>query len=176
MISSQSSGGTPQKPEDEYIEAVRREIRGLGAYFAKQITRYRIARILVIISAAMVPVLASVSAAPRWVLGAFGALAVATEGIQQLYQFQRSALNAMSTANALERVLNAYMTGTGRYAGPVDQAFPLLVEDVEKIRQAADKAFLETWQAAAQPSSQRSTHQATTPNWSSIERAPHDGS
>ena len=177
MTSSQDSGGagTVRAPADQYTDAVREEIKQLGTYFARQITRYRVARILVILSAALVPVLAAASAVPRWVLGTFGALAVATEGIQQLYQFHRSALNAMSTGNALERVLNTYMTGIGRYAGPVGQVFPLLVEDIEKIRDAADKAFLETWQAAAVLSSQKSPHQATTPALPSIEHSQRDG-
>ena len=176
MTSSEapSSSSAARSPADQYTDGVREEIRQLGAYFAKQINRYRAARVLVILSAALVPVLAAVSAVPRWVLGIFGALAVAAEGIQQLYQFHRSALNAMSTANALERVLNAYMTGTGRYAGSVNQVFPLLVEDVEKLRGAADKAFLETWQVAAILSSQKSLHQATASEPPSVD-SPRDG-
>lgn len=69
--------------------------------------------------------------------GGFGGLAVVTEGIQGLYQFHASALNAMRTANALERVLNRYMTAVTPYDGPLARAFPVFVEDVEAIRETA---------------------------------------
>lgn len=84
---------------------MRKEIRGLRTHFARQITRYRIARSIVIVSAALVPVLATAAEVPRWVLGGFGALAAVIEGMQGLFQYRASALNAMRTANALERVL-----------------------------------------------------------------------
>jgi hypothetical protein len=167
VTSSQPSGDTAadRTLAVEYTEGVRGEIRQLGAYFAKKITWYRIARIAVIVSAALVPVLAAVTVVPRWVLGIFGALAVATEGIQQLYQFQKSALHAMSTANSLERVLNKYITAVGRYKGSADQAFPLFVEDIETIRSGADKEFLQTWQASAPSSTaQTSLRQITPPD------------
>ena len=127
---------------------MRKEIRGLRTYFARQITRYRIARSIVIVSAALVPVLATAAEVPRWVLGGFGALAAVIEGMQGLFQYRASALNAMRTANALERVLNKYMTAVTPYEGPVIESFPVLVRDIEKIRKDADAAFLHTWQAA----------------------------
>jgi hypothetical protein len=135
-------------PHDQYTDAVRNEIRRLQAYFARQITRYRIARTVIIISAALVPVLATATQVPRWVLAAFGALAAVTEGIRELYQLRTSALNAMRTANALERVLNKYMTAVAPYDGTISQSFPIFVRDVEAIRADTDKAFLQTWQAA----------------------------
>jgi len=135
-------------PQDQYTDAVRNEIQGLRAYFARQITRYRVARTVVIVSAALVPVLATATLVPRWVLAAFGALAAVTEGIQALYQYRTSALNAMGTANALERVLNKYMTAVAPYDGPVSQSFPVFVKDIEAIRAGTDKAFLQTWEMA----------------------------
>ena len=138
----------PPAPADQYTQAVRNEIRALQGYFSRQITRYRIFRSVVIISAALVPVLATAASVPRWVLAAFGALAAATEGLQGLFQFRASALNAMRTANALERVLNKYMTAAAPYEGPVNQSFPVFVEEIERIRNDADEAFLHTWQAA----------------------------
>jgi hypothetical protein len=120
----------------------------LRAYFARQITRYRVARSVVIVSAALVPVLATATTVPRWVLAVFGALAAVTEGIQEVYQYRASALNAMRTANALERVLNKYMTAVTPYEGSGSQSFSVFVRDIEAIRNDADKAFLQTWQAA----------------------------
>lgn len=142
-----STAGAPA-PDAQYTGAVRNEIRTLQGYFSRQITRYRIFRSIVIISAALVPVLATAAPVPRWVLAAFGALAAATEGMQGLFQFRASALNAMRTANALERVLNKYMTSVAPYQGPVNESFPVFVQEIERIRNDADEAFLHTWQAA----------------------------
>jgi hypothetical protein len=114
---------------------------------------YRAGRGVVIVTAALIPVLATVTTVPRWVLGLFGAIAVIAEGLQGLFQFQRAALNAMKTSNDLERTLNRYMTAIDPYQGPPNVAFPLFVRDAETIREAADDAFLKIWQAtvSAQP-------------------------
>ncbi len=121
MTSDQPMSGTTTSstPDVEYREAVRREISQHRVYCTQQITRYRITRVIVIISAASVPVLAAATVVPRWILAIFGAIAVGAEGIQGLYQFHKSALNAMSTANAMERVMNKYMTAVAPYDGPV---------------------------------------------------------
>lgn len=141
------NGSRPARtPEDEYIEGIRAEIRADTAYFNKQLTRYRLARVIVIVAAATIPVLAAVPVVPRWVLGLLGAIAATAEGIQGLFQYRRSALNAMKKRNELERVLNKYMTAIGSYHEP-STAFQHLVEDIEVIRKAADDAFLQTWQA-----------------------------
>jgi hypothetical protein len=147
-VTSSESTGEPvaRTPDTEYTQAVRAEIHRLGSYFGKQMTRYRVARAIVIVSAALVPVLAVVSQVPRWALGVLGAVAVVTEGIQELYQFRTAALTAMRTANALERALNKYMTAVTPYEGAAEKAFPVLVQDIEAIRETADEAFLQTWQ------------------------------
>ncbi len=147
MTSSESSG-EPVAPalDAEYTKVVHAEIRRHWTYFGKQMTRYRIARAIVIVSAALVPVLAVVEQVPRWALGVLGAVAVVTEGIQGLYQFRTAALTAMRTGNALERVLNKYMTAVTPYEGAAEKAFPVFVKDIEAIREMADEAFLQTWQ------------------------------
>lgn len=147
-----SSSSQPDRtPQDEYIEGIRREKEQYRVYFSRQIIRYRAARIVVIVTAALVPVLATVTTVPRWVLGLLGAIAAVTESVQGLFQFRRSALNAMKTCNELERVLNRYMTAIDPYQGPPDTTFPLLVEHIEAIRKTADEAFLQTWQATTSP-------------------------
>ena len=146
-----SSGNQPAgTPEDQYIERVRAEIRADTAYFNKQMTRYRLGHSTAIIAAALVSVLATATVVPRLVLGLLGAIAAVAEGIQGLFQYRRSALNAMKKCNELERVLNKYMTAIGRYGEP-DTAFRHLAEDIEEIRKAADDAFLQTWQATTSP-------------------------
>lgn len=127
------------------MKLVLGEIKELGDYSAKQLRRHRTTRAVVIVSGALVPVLATVSAVPRVVLGLFGALAVVTEGVGQLFQYLASALNAMKTANALEREVNLFSVAAGRYAITRPQAFKLFAETVEDIRGSADQAFLDTW-------------------------------
>lgn len=142
-----SSGSQPARtPEEQFIEGVRGEIKQHRAYFNKQMRLYRYGRVAVIVTAAGVPVLATVTAVPRWVLGLLGAIAVAIESVQGLYQFHRSALNAMKASNDLERVLNRYMTAIGPYQGPPSVAFSVFATEIESIRAATDDAFLRVWQ------------------------------
>jgi Protein of unknown function (DUF4231) len=147
-------------PEDQYIALVRAEIRADTAYFSRQIRRYRLVRVVAILAAASVPVLATISTVPRWVLGLFGAIAAITEGIQGLFQFRRSALNAMKKCNELERVLNQYLTAIGPYRESAT-AFATFASHVEMIRKAADEAFLQTWQVTT-PSLPSTEDQAAT--------------
>lgn len=139
---------TQRSPADDYTDKVRGEIRVLRGYFARQLTWYRTLRTVVIVSAGAVPVLAAISSVPRWTLGLLGALAVMAEGFQQLYQFRLSALNAVKTANELERELNLYLLAAPPYATIASDAFPRFAAKVEEIRREADRAILETWQRA----------------------------
>jgi hypothetical protein len=69
-VTSSESTGEPvaPAPDAEYTKVVRAEILRHWMYFGKQMTRYRIARAIVIVSAALVPVLAVVEQVPRWAL------------------------------------------------------------------------------------------------------------
>ena len=145
--SQQPSEASEVPPRDQYVGGIKNEIVQLRAYFKRQITIYRVAQSTVILSAASVTVLAATAAVPRWILALFGALAAVIEGIQGLYQFRGSALNAMKGANSLERSLNKYMTAVEPYEGSTAQAFPELVGQVEAIRESTDSAFLQTWSA-----------------------------
>jgi hypothetical protein len=127
------------------VKLVLADIRQQGDYSASQLRRHRFVRAVVILSGAAVPVLASVSAVPRYVLGLVGAIAVVAEGFGQLFQFLQSAITAMSTANALEREVNLLSVAAGPYAGPRDQAFARFAVTVEEIRKAGDQAFREVW-------------------------------
>jgi hypothetical protein len=132
--------------EEHYRLLVQNEISVLRAYYSRQHRRYRTTRLVVLVSAAAVPVLAAASAVPRWVLGLLGALATVAEGVQQVFQFRLSSLNALKTANELERELNLYVMGVKEYAGARDVADSRFVERIEEIRRGADRATFETWQ------------------------------
>jgi hypothetical protein len=137
---------------EDYEQRVRDEIKKLGAYSSRQQVRYRWARVVVIISAGSVPVLAAVPGAPKWLLGLVGAVAAAVAAIEQVFQLRRTSLNAMKTANELERELNRYLAGVREYAADpsepnaqhaVDSHF---IERVEDIRESADHALVDIWQ------------------------------
>jgi hypothetical protein len=129
--------------ELQYVERVRAEIR--LHYLNKQLRRYRIARLVVIVSAALVPVLAAATVVPRVALGALGAIAAVTEAIHQTFQFQRTGIEAMRTANALERELNRFMMSVGPYG--TGDAIVSFVTQIESIREDADRAFYNTWRS-----------------------------
>lgn len=148
-----SQAGQPAsrvRPEDEraYLVLVREEIKALDDYCRTQLLHHRIARTVVITAGAAVPVLASWGAVPRTVIGLFGAVAAAAEGVAQLFQFQSHALNTLKTRNALERELNRFLMAVGRHA---ERRFSVFVERVEEIREAADQASLDAWQKSTTP-------------------------
>jgi hypothetical protein len=137
--------------EDQFTEKVRHEIRHRSAYYGRQLRRYRITRLVVIGSTALVPVLAAATAVPRWLLGLFGAVAFVAEAIQHLFQFKVSSLHAMKMANELERELNQYLMGIGRYVGDPTAADSLFFARIEAIRAEADKTMHEIWRQESGP-------------------------
>jgi hypothetical protein len=168
---TEGSSHTALSPEAQYIERVRAEIKADTAYFSRQLTRYRIGRVITIVAVTAVPVLATATQVPRLVLGLLGAIAAVTEGTQELFQFKRSALNAMRKANELERILNKYLTALGRYRDP-HTAFQHFAEDIEGIRKTADDAFLQTWQATPSSPHPESAPREAIPHGSN-ELDPH---
>jgi Protein of unknown function (DUF4231) len=137
--------------EDQFTEKVRAEIRTLSAYYGRQLRRYRITRLVVIGSAALVPVLAAAPTVPRWTLGLFGAVAFVAEAIQHLFQFKVSSLHALKIRNELERELNQYLMGIGRYVVDPTVGDSQFFERIEAIRAEADKTTLEIWRQASGP-------------------------
>jgi hypothetical protein len=137
-------------PYGEFAKGVLADRDQLKKYFRRRMRWYRILRTIVIVATASVPVFAAIDVVPRWVLGALGAVAATAEGIQQLYQLRLSALNAMRTANDLEREWTAAFYGTGAYATAEDK-YLLFVERAEQIRREADRLFLQGWQRDSLP-------------------------
>jgi hypothetical protein len=128
----------------EYLDLVRSEIVQLRRFFTKKLNQYRTARAVVIVCAAMVPILAGVDSAPRWLLGIFGGLAAIMGAVQELYQPRRTASAARKTAIALERTLNKYVSAVAPFDGPMSLAFPCFVDRIEAIR---DRIDLEAWES-----------------------------
>jgi len=88
-------------------------------------------KIVQLIGAAAVPVMASVHAAV-WVTGGLGAVVVVVEGIQQLGQYQANWINYRSTAEALKHEKFLFLSDAGLYEA-VDDPTRLLAERVEAL-------------------------------------------
>jgi hypothetical protein len=88
-------------------------------------------KIVQLMAAAGVPVMASVHAAV-WVTGGLGAVVVVFEGIQQLCQFEANWINYRSTGEALESEKALYLAQAGPYAD-APQPSRLLAERVETL-------------------------------------------
>jgi Protein of unknown function (DUF4231) len=143
MSNPVAEGPAEHSVDAEYLELVRSEIVELRRFFTKKLNQYRTARAVVIISAAMVPILAAGSS-PRWLLATFGGAAAIMGAVQELYQPRRTASAARRTANALERTLNKYISAVSPFDGPISLAFPCFVDRIEAIR---DRIDLEAWES-----------------------------
>ena len=86
-------------------------------------------KVVQIVSAAIIPVLAATSL-PTWVAGGLGALIVVLESIQQLFQFHSNWTHYRSTSEALKHEKYLYLAHAGAYASA---AHPdaLLAERIE---------------------------------------------
>ena len=134
-----------------YAAQVAQEITAHDDYFEHNMRRYRWARVVVIVTAALVPVCSAIDAMPRWGLGLLGGAAAVTEAVSQLYRWRDSALGAQTLSSALQQQLNLYNTGTGPYAVQAT-AFERFVVVVETIRHEGVATFNDLWGQDEPPS------------------------
>jgi len=93
--------------------------------------RFKLLKILQIVTAAAIPV-AVVVAAEDWLVAGAGALIVVLEGLQQLEQYQQNWTTYRSTCEQLKHEQFLYLAGAGPYRDAPD-ADPLLAERVESL-------------------------------------------
>jgi len=86
-------------------------------------------KVVQIVSAAVIPVLAAASV-PSWVAGGLGALIVVLESVQQLFQFHSNWTHYRSTSEALKHEKYLYLARAGAYTKAADPS-ALLCERVE---------------------------------------------
>ncbi len=133
-----------------------RLIEELGWYDArarKNQRWYRVIKILQLIAAALVPVMAGMGVS-AWITGGLGSAIVVMEGIQQLYQFQEHWIAYRSTWEGLRREQLLYEAHAGDYATAASPP-TLLAERVEGLvaREHARWVFLQEATARGQPPS-----------------------
>lgn len=92
---------------------------------------YKRIKVLQIVLAASIPVVATVSA-PAWVTGSLGALIVVLEGFQQLQQYHANWATYRSTCEALKHEKYLFVAHAGPYA-VVEHPERLLAERVEGL-------------------------------------------
>lgn len=85
-----------------------------------------------IVTAAAIPVAASVSA-PVWLVGGGGALIVVLEGLQQLQQYQQNWTTYRATCERLKHEQFLYLSHAGPYAAAGPDPNVLLAERVESL-------------------------------------------
>ena len=88
-------------------------------------------KICQIVTAAAIPVAASVSA-PVWLVGGAGALIVVLEGLQQLEQYQQNWTTYRATCEHLKHEQHLFMANAGPY-GAAENREALLAERVEGL-------------------------------------------
>src|SRR4051794_4908190 len=135
----------------------------IGWYDAKSSAAqrdYKRIKVLQLLTAATVPVLAAAGAA-AWLTAAFGGIVLVLEGLQQLGQYQANWIGYRSTCEALRHERYLYLGGAGPYTDPA-RTTRTLAERIEGLisqehakwisaRQEADAAPTRT--APEQPGS-----------------------
>jgi hypothetical protein len=92
---------------------------------------YRWLKVVQIVAAAVIPVLAGLDAS-AWVVGSLGALIVVLEGLQQLFQLQQNWISYRSTCEALKHEKFLFLAQAGPYA-TAERPEALLAERVEGL-------------------------------------------
>jgi len=125
-------------PADVTMERLDDQIAWYGDRSRRNQLCYRSLKVLVIVVAASIPVLSSVDlpfvgpdGAPKWVLGALGALVAVIEGIQQVYQFHANWISYRASCEALKREKFLYLAKAGPYAAGGGDV--LLAERIESL-------------------------------------------
>jgi Protein of unknown function (DUF4231) len=118
-------------PVDVTMARLEDQITWYGDRSARNQRHYKILKIVVIVIAASIPVLASVPDVQKWVLGVLGALIAVIEGVQQVYQFHANWISYRATSEGLKREKFLYLAKAGPYAAAEGDV--LLAERIEVL-------------------------------------------
>ena len=107
---------------------------------------YKTLKVVQIISAALVPLLAGFNA-PRAAIGAIGVLIVVLEGLQQLNQYHDHWIGYRSTCEALKHEKYLFEAASGPYA-TIERPERLLAERVESLISQEHAKWISAQEAA----------------------------
>ena len=115
--------------EAQVWDRVETQIQWYGRNARRSKRNYMRIKLVQIIAAAFIPVLAAVDL-PTWVLGGLGASVVVLESVQQLFQFHSNWTHYRSTSEALKHEKFLYLAHAGSYATAANPD-ALLAERIE---------------------------------------------
>jgi hypothetical protein len=122
----------PEPPEESPARArVREQIEWYDRRSRSNQRWFKRLKVCQIVTAAAIPVAASVSA-PIWLVGGGGALIVVLEGLQQLQQYQQNWTTYRATCERLKHEQFLFLANAGPYAAEADPGI-LLAERVESL-------------------------------------------
>ena len=114
LTSSRSAGSAPAEApaSSPSWQRLEEQIAWYSRGARRNKRRYLRIKVVQIVSAASIPVLAATSL-PTWVSGGLGALIVVLESVQQLFQFHSNWTHYRSTAEALKHEKFLYLAQAG---------------------------------------------------------------
>jgi hypothetical protein len=124
--------GSPDYEDSPAWQRLENQISWYGRKSAYNQRQFKLVKVCQIVVAALVPVLAAIAGAPRWSLGALGAIVVILEGLQQLFQYQQNWITYRSTCEALKHEKFLFLEDAGPYAH-TRRKTSLLAERVEGL-------------------------------------------
>jgi hypothetical protein len=133
-----------------YLRRIIHELVSVRETYARNVRRYRLLRAMSLAAAAAVPVVASITSAPRWVIAALGAVAVFIEGINQVTRGYEQGLLQMRYFSDVVRELDDFINQIGRYADAKDDRFPVLTSRISQINVEAGTALIGILQHATE--------------------------
>jgi uncharacterized protein DUF4231 len=144
----------PQPTYEAHVwDRVETQIQWYGRNARRSKRNYMRIKLVQIIAAAFIPVLAAVDL-PTWVLGGLGASVVVLESVQQLFQFHANWTQYRSTAEALKHEKFLAQAQAGHYATAANP-LALLAERTEGLVSQEHAAWSSEQQQQQQPSGQR---------------------
>jgi hypothetical protein len=123
------------------------ELRWYDARARENQLWYRAIKVVQLVAAALVPVMAGVGVS-AWITGGLGSVVVVLEGVQQLYQFQEHWIVYRTTWEGLRREQHLYEARGGDYATAAS-APTLLAERIEALVAREHARWVSVQEAAA---------------------------
>jgi hypothetical protein len=123
----------PVRGSDPIMERLDDQIAWYDRNSLKSQRRFKRTKLVVILSASFIPLLATITRAEvRWATGALGLLITVLEGVLQLNQYQQNWIAYRSTCESLKHEKYVYLGKAAPYATAEDP-HALLAERVESL-------------------------------------------
>ena len=133
--------------EEQVRGRLAEELRWYDARARENQRWYRAIKVVQLVAAALVPVMAGVGVS-AWITGGLGSAIVVLEGVQQLYQFQEHWIAYRTTWEGLRREQHLYEARGGNYATAASPPI-LLAERVEALVAQEHARWVSVQEAAA---------------------------